>query len=582
MALVFKNIRWKNFLSTGDNFTEISFSDTRTSLIVGHNGAGKSTLLDALSFALFGKAHRSIKNDQLINSINEKGLRIEVELEAHGYSYQIIRGLKPKVFEIWREGEMLNQDSHAKEYQKILEQNILKLNHKSFHQIVVLGSSSFIPFMQLATPARREVIEDLLDIGVFSKMNLLMKERNSALREQAKTNLYNINIIENKIESQKKYIADINSINQDQKAKHEASIKNFLAKVNELQEENEVLAKEIDNLSVGLNDSLTLSNAKKQKLLQYQGQFSQKRLSIVREAQFYDKHDVCPTCTQSIDETLRKTKIEEASTNAQELQSALSKVDEELEKLNESINELVKVSGEVNTKNSRVTSNNRMIHQLESSIAQERGFITSIDSSDTNTEGAINELRKYTKDREALLEEKVDISDKVAYNSVIGEMIKDTGIKTKIIKQYIPIINKLVNQYLQVLDFFVHFELDENFGETIRSRHRDHFSYDSFSEGEKQRIDLALLFTWRAVAKMKNSVATNLLILDETFDSSLDYDGVDNLMKILYTLDDDTNVFVISHKGDILEGRFDRKIEFTKTRNFSKIHFTQYNGKDNE
>jgi DNA repair exonuclease SbcCD ATPase subunit len=574
MALVFKTLKWKNFLSTGDSFTEIDFQDKRTTLIVGHNGAGKSTMLDALSFALFGKAHRNINKGLLVNSINGKGTVIEVELDAHGSQYKIVRGIKPNLFEIWRDGVMINQDSHAKEYQKILEQNILKLNHKSFHQIVVLGSSSFIPFMQLSANARREVIEDLLDIGVFSKMNMLMREKNSALREMSKQNTHELDMINTKIDAQRKYIRDITAINDDQRSNYERAIDKFQKEIDSIQEENIKLSSDIESLSDGLTNNMNISSEKKQKLLQFKAQFSQQSNSIVKDAKFYEDNTSCPTCTQSIDDDLRQTKVEQAKAKARELQSALTRIDDEMSAIDEVLNELHSTSEEVRNHTSTLTSNNNSIKHLHSQITSTQKALVELDSKGGNLEQANSDMASYNEKKNELNEKKVYISDKVSYNSVISEMLKDTGIKTKIIKQYVPIINKLVNQYLQVLDFFVHFELDENFSETIKSRHRDSFTYDSFSEGEKQRIDLALLFTWRAVAKMKNSVATNLLILDETFDSSLDYDGVDNLMKILYTLDDDTNVFVISHKGEVLDGKFDRKIEFKKIKNFSKIHLT--------
>ena len=569
--LIFHSLKWKNFLSTGEQWTEIDFQSTRTSLIVGHNGAGKSTLLDALAFALFGKAHRNITNGQLVNSINGKHTIAEVELTAHGQRYRIVRGFKPRKFEIWRDGEMINQDSHAKEYQKILEQNILKLNHKSFHQIVVLGSSSFIPFMQLSTNNRRDVIEDLLDIGVFSKMNMLLKEKNSALREMSKQNTHNLNVIETKIEGQRKYIEDITSINQTQKEKYQAQITDCQTKITELQESNNELSKEIDKLQDGLQLKLDNNNEKKQQLLQYKTTFNTQVKSVVKDAKFYEDNTSCPTCTQTIEDSLRTSKIDEAKSKARELSSALSKIEDEMKGVDETLTNLLETNSTIQTHTSEMTGNNSTISTLQTQITSLHNELTELDGQDDKLQVANDDMATFNKNKAELVDEKLDISDKVAYNSVISEMLKDTGIKTKIIKQYVPVINKLVNQYLQVLDFFVHFELDENFVETIKSRHRDDFSYDSFSEGEKQRIDLALLFTWRAVARMKNSVATNLLILDETFDSSLDYDGVDNLMKILYTLDEDTNVFVISHKGDILDGKFDRKIEFVKEKNFSKM-----------
>lgn len=569
--LVFHTLKWRNFLSTGDNWTEIDFKKTSSTLIVGHNGAGKSTLLDALSFALFGKAHRNINTPQLVNSINGKGLQVEVDLTAHGTDYKIVRGIKPRKFEIWRDGEMINQDSHAKEYQKILEQNILKLNHKSFHQIVVLGSSSFVPFMQLSSSARREVIEDLLDISVFSKMNQLLREKNSALREQAKTNAHELEVIETKIDAQRKYIQDVADLNEEHKATYLAEIEKCNVEISKLQGRNVEVSKEVESLSQGVQERANTSNTKKQQLLGYKGQFDSKIRSIVDEAKFYEENDTCPTCTQSIDEGLRSDKLASTKEKAKELTTAIAKVKEEMESVDAELDKLQEVQTKISILSSELVTNNHNISYLQNSITNNQRELDSVSGNNSKLAEANSEMESFNLEKGKLKETNLEISDKMNYNSVVAEMLKDTGIKTKIIKQYVPVINKLVNQYLQVLDFFVRFELDEAFGETIRSRHRDDFSYSSFSEGEKQRIDLALLFTWRAVAKMKNSVATNLLILDETFDSSLDYDGVDNLMKILYTLDNDTNVFVISHKGDILEGKFDRKIEFVKEKNFSKM-----------
>ena len=569
--LTFHTLKWKNFLSTGDNWTEVDFKKTSSTLIVGHNGAGKSTLLDALSFSLFGKAHRNINTPQLVNSINGKGLQVEVELTAHGADYKIVRGIKPRKFEIWRDGEMINQDSHAKEYQKILEQNILKLNHKSFHQIVVLGSSSFVPFMQLSATARREVIEDLLDISVFSKMNQLLREKNSALREHAKTNVHDLEVIETKIEAQRRYIQDVADLNEEHKASYLAEIDKCNAEITRLQERNGEVSKEIESISQGIQERANKFSTKKQQLLGYNTQFDTKIRSIVEEAKFYEDNDTCPTCTQSIDEGLRSEKLSSTKEKAKELTNAIAKVKEEMSSVDVELEEIKEVQLSISVLTSELTTNNHNISYLQNSITNNQRELDSISGNNSKLTQANTEMEQFNSEKAKLNEVKLTINDKMTYNSIVGEMLKDTGIKTKIIKQYVPVINQLVNQYLQVLDFFVRFELDEAFGETIRSRHRDDFSYSSFSEGEKQRIDLALLFTWRAVAKMKNSVATNLLILDETFDSSLDYDGVDNLMKILYTLDNDTNVFVISHKGDILDGKFDRKIEFVKEKNFSKM-----------
>ena len=567
----FTTLKWKNFLSTGNSFTTVDFTDSKTTLVVGHNGAGKSTMLDALAFALFGKAHRNISKPQLLNSINNKNCVVEVQFNVSGSNYKIVRGIRPNIFEIWKDGTMLNQSSHSKEYQKILEQNIIKLNHKSFHQIVVLGSSSFIPFMQLAAGARRDVIEDLLDINVFSKMNTILKEKNGLLKEDIKSTEYDLELAKEKIDLQSKYIKEVESLSNDQIESKELEIKDVNDEIQTLQTSNATLSDEIDQSSIGLQENIKKNHDKKQALLQYKAEFNQKISTLVKETKFYEENDTCPTCSQDIDSELRSTKLTTAKTKAAEIQKALDDVGDQSAIVEEALSQLTNTSEDIRNKTASISSNNREIVRLQGQIQNINDAITKIRGNDGDVAKSKTDLELLKGKKDDLFEKRLYLNESLSYNSVILEMLKDTGIKTKIIKQYLPVINKLVNQYLQVLDFFVSFHLDEAFSETIRSRHRDAFTYDSFSEGEKQRIDLALLFTWRMIAKMKNSVATNLLILDETFDSSLDYEGVDNLMKIIHTLDDDTNVFVISHKGDILEGKFENKLEFHKEKNFSKL-----------
>ena len=569
--IIFRYLRFKNFLSTGNNFTEIDLNANKTTLIVGHNGAGKSTLLDAMSFALFGKPHRNINKPQLVNSINNKNCIVEIEFSVGKGNFKVVRGIKPQIFEIWKNGTMINQSSHAKEYQKILEQNIIKLNHKSFHQIVVLGSSSFVPFMQLPGQHRRDVIEDLLDINIFSKMNNLIKEKNSTLREQLKDAAYQLDIIKNSIDSQRKYIRDITQMNDDEIATKKEQIADLQTKINDIQTLNTIASTFVDANQKEVSSQLGMANDKKHSLLQFRAQFHAKMKTVVTDSKFYEEHKNCPTCTQGIAEELREEKLNKSKSKARELQSALRKADDEATIITETIDKYSKIFEEIRDKQNIIHSNNQSINQLHTHITSLNGDITRLSAREGDLGKANEELTTLNTSKDALTEDRLKLNEEYSYNTVMNEMLKDTGIKTKVIKQYLPVINKLVNQYLQVLDFFVSFDLDEGFQETIRSRHRDAFSYASFSEGEKQRIDLALLFTWRQIAKMKNSVATNLLILDETFDSSLDHDGVENLMKILYTLGDDTNVFVISHKGEILEGKFKAKLEFYKDKNFSAI-----------
>ena len=567
----FKMVRWKNFLSTGNSFTEINLEQAKTTLVVGHNGAGKSTILDAISFALFGKPHRNINKPQLINSINNKDCVVEVVFHIGKNVFKIVRGLKPGIFEIWKNDIMINQSSHAKEYQKILEQNILKLNHKSFHQVVVLGSSSFIPFMQLQSGHRREVIEDLLDINIFSKMNQILRERQTQLKDKLSDIQYQLELAKEKIELQTKYIKEVEGLSNDQIEEKENQIAISENTIFELQQENSKISEEIEKLSDGLEESLKKNSDKKQSLLHYQAEFNQKIRTLVKDSKFYEENDTCPTCSQDISSDLREEKLAGAKAKATEIQKALDDVSNQSVIVEQTIERLTSTTDEIRTKTSSISSNNREIVRLQGYVQDLTNAISKIRGNDGDLVKSKNDLEELKTNRDSLIENKFKINDQYSYNSVISEMLKDTGIKTKIIKQYLPVINQLTNQYLQILDFFVHFNLDESFQETIRSRHRDAFTYDSFSEGEKQRIDLALLFTWRQIAKMKNSVATNLLILDETFDSSLDHDGVENLLKILYTLDNDTNVFVISHKGEILDGKFESKIEFKKERNFSKM-----------
>ena len=483
--------------------------------------------------------------------------------------FKVIRGIKPGIFEIWKNGTMINQSSHAKEYQKILEQNILKLNHKSFHQVVVLGSSSFIPFMQLAGGHRRDVIEDLLDINVFSKMNHLLKEKQTMLRDTLKDLNYQIDIVTNKIQTQEKYIRDIKAVTDENKKEYEQRISQAESDIKDLQEENNTLSEGLDDAIKANEESLKKFHDRRQVLLLDSQDIRTKMSTVAKRAKFYETQTTCPECSSEITGELRDHNLSECKAEAKSLKSTSKSLGEEGVVLENKIHEVTEIAKELRTKLNKLTDNNKDISSLQRSITEYQKFIDKEVAADLTE--AKNDLEGMRENKQSCVEQKFEISEQFNYNSVMAEMLKDTGIKTKIIKQYLPAINKLSNQYLQTLDFFVHFNLDESFQETIRSRHRDAFTYDSFSEGEKQRIDLALLFTWRQIAKMKNSVATNLLILDETFDSSLDHDGVENLLKILYTLDDNTNVFVISHKGEILDGKFEAKIEFKKERNFSKM-----------
>ena len=528
-------------------------------------------MLDAISFGLFGKPHRDIKKDQMVNSINKKGTVVEVEFNVGGQEFRIYRGIKPNKFEIYQNGHQINQASNARDHQKYLEQNILKLNHKSFHQVVVLGSSSFIPFMKLPAWTRREVIEDLLDINIFSKMNVLLRERNTKIKSDLVDITHHLDLLRSKTDSQNKYIKDLQGINKDMIEQKEKSIEDHKLEISGYFDNSKDLGK---NLTLDMESKSIINTNISDKISQLNSKdYSNKKSikTLVKEARFYEENNHCPTCDQDIDEDKKSKKLSDISVTASSMQQDMDILQRELDATTTDLNENKKIMQDLQSRQTKINSNNDAVTILQKEIDKIHKEIKTLSSQTGDVKEAKKDLEILRTDKDSSTERKLKHVEERTYNEVIGEMLKDTGIKTKVIKQYLPVMNRLINNYLQVLDFFVAFHLDESFNETIRSRHRDTFNYASFSEGEKQRIDLALLFTWRQIAKMKNSASSNLLILDETFDSSLDVDGIDNLTKILNTLEDGTNVFIISHKGDILENKFRSKIEFYKDRNFSKL-----------
>ena len=566
----FKTIRWKNFLSTGGQFTEVKLDRSTTTLIVGENGAGKSTILDALCFVLFNKPFRNINKPQLMNTINNKSLEVEVEFSIGKKEYKIRRGIKPGIFEILVNNELLNQDAAAKDYQKYLEESILKLNYKSFTQIVILGSASFTPFMQLSLGSRREIIEDILDITIFSVMNTVLKDK---LTEN-KNKLLDI---ESKIEIEKQrakilqeYIKTLENDKTKRVNEIELLIQNTKNEILEYEKSIVNLDAKIFELEKLIKDDSSVIT-KKTSLIDLQKKLLHKVQLATEEITFYTDHDNCPTCNQSLSEDLKSEHVKEHQDKIKEIQTALDDLNTQVKTLETRIDEIEKVKEEISEHTSEISKINNQIIAGQTYIKK---LNTEADHASSNT-GNIDEektkLKTIAKEIVSLAEVKTGLNQEKHYLDIASILLKDTGIKTKVIKQYLPVINKLVNKYLSAMDFFCLFELDETFNETIKSRHRDTFSYASFSEGEKQRIDLALLFTWRTIAKMKNSASTNLLLLDEVFDSSLDTNGTDYVMNLLNTIGEETNVFVISHKGDQLFDKFRSVIKFEKQQNFSRI-----------
>jgi DNA repair exonuclease SbcCD ATPase subunit len=565
----FKIIRWKNFLSTGAQFTEIFLDRSPTTLIVGENGAGKSTVLDAMCFTLFGKPFRAINKPQLVNSINEKNLVAEVEFCIGTKEYKIVRGAKPNIFEIYLNGVMLNQDAAARDYQKYLEEQVLKLNYKSFTQIVILGSASFTPFMQLPTAHRREVIEDLLDINIFTTMNTVLKDKAGEVKSKIVEADNKIDLGKSKVKLQQEYIKTLEEDKQKKVEDVQKRIFEANADISQLSSDVEAERKQEDSHKSSISDATEKRNAR-QEMGSLLRKLSERIKTQEKSIEFYNDHDVCPTCSQDLDSAFKDTakkshthKIEEIEGAVQALSAQLEAVGNRLEEIDAIEEKISQHKSNIITLNTKIIANQQYIQKLNAELDSESTERGNIDEEKAALKSIAKEVMEYASQKNTLVEER-------HYLEIAGLLLKDTGIKTTIIKQYLPVINKLVNKYLQAMDFFVTFELDEAFNEKIKSRHRDEFSYASFSEGEKAKIDLALLFTWRTIAKMKNSTSTNLLMLDEVFDGSLDINGTDFVMTILNTLGDDSNVFIISHK-DALFDKFRAVIKFEKYQDFSRI-----------
>jgi len=568
--ILFKKLRYMNLLSTGNQFTEIILNRSKSTLIVGENGAGKSSLIDALSFVLYGKPYRNINKPQLINSITGKGLLVEVDFSIGRKEYMIRRGIKPNIFEIYLNDTMINQNSDIREYQEMLEKTILKMNHKSFTQIVVLGSANYVPFMQLSAGERRDVIEDLLDIQIFSVMNTLLRDKITLNKTAIRDADYQIELIEQKIEMQRKHIDSLKNNNESLVQSKQTLLDDLDSKINQTETETSSLSDKIEELNVLIADQEKISK-KKSKLIELESQLETKIKNLRREIKFFHDHDNCPTCKQGIDHDFKSKTIETRDGKTKEINEALATLEQEILNVNNRIEEITKINSEITTLNSKISNNNADIRSWNNSVKTLTAEIKSIRANTTQIDISVTEIEQHKDTLAKSVKDKYKLIDEREILEVSSSLLKDTGIKTRIIRQYVPIINKLVNKYLAALDFFVNFELDEKFTETIKSRFRDEFSYASFSEGEKMRIDLALMFTWRAVAKLRNSASTNLLIMDEVFDSSLDVSGTEEFFKILDGLTTDSNVFIISHKGDSLFDKFHSVIKFEKHSNFSRI-----------
>ena len=568
--ITFEKVRFKNFLSYGNSWTELELNKHKDTLIIGENGAGKSTFLDALSYGLYMKPFRKVNNPQLVNSINKKHLMVEVEFTVSGNHYKVCRGHAPRKFEVYQNGDLLNQDAHTKDYQKVLEQQILKMNYKSFTQIVVLGSRNFVPFMQLSTADRKVVIEDLLDIQIFSTMAALLKDKLSENKNELQSIEYDINLIEEKITVQNDYILQVDQDKQDQLNKVKLQIAEKKGLIDHLSLELSQVRNDAEELYEQCEPLESVSN-RVQQLLTLEGQIEQKINKLKKQIQFYEDNDDCPTCGQEIDEEFKQNISANTTASVAETTKGLEELGRQIESNSHRVTALKGIQDQARDRDARAQAIKAEIASIQSIVESMEEDVKEGSQGSTNTKDAQDKLKELTESLEEINKRKVHLRQKQSIYNTAQVLLKDTGIKSRIIKQYVPVMNKLINKYLAALEFFVDFHLDEEFKETIRSRHRDDFAYPSFSEGEKMRIDLALLFTWRAIAKLKNSAATNLLIMDEIFDSSLDSGGTDEFLKIIKELTSDTNIVIISHKTDQLLDKFSNVVKFEKHKNFSRI-----------
>jgi DNA repair exonuclease SbcCD ATPase subunit len=567
--ILFEKIRWKNFLSTGNQYTEICFTENPTNIIIGANGAGKSTVLDALTFSLFGKAFRKINKPQLVNSVNEKDCRVEVEFSIAQTSWKIVRGIKPNVFEIYRNGDMLDQSAAALDQQKWLEQNVLKMNYKSFTQIVILGSSSFVPFMQLSAANRREVIEDLLDIKIFTSMNIVIKEKIRQIRDEIKTLTLKKESLSDKVEMQTKFIDDIESQGKESIATKQEKVEEQL-KLVDLYHKEVTLAEEKVQKRLKEQEKVSGATEKLRKFSGLKGKITQKAATLTKEHKFFTENTVCPTCTQSIEEEFRINKINDAQKIAKELQSGLTELDEAINEEQERERHFLALSKEISKLQNGISQDNVRISGCQRQVRDLESEVQKLTEQLANRNTEHEKLETFKDNLRTTFDTLASKKDEIDYLDFSYSLLKDGGVKTKIIKKYLPLINQQVNRYLQMMDFYINFTLDEEFNETVQSPIHEDFSYASFSEGEKMRIDLALLFTWREVARMKNSVSTNLLIMDEVFDSSLDGFGTDEFLKIVRFVIKDANIFIISHKESLYD-KFESVIKFEKVKGFSRM-----------